>query len=348
MINHAYSNIPYYQKLFRKNGLEPNDIQTPQDLLSIPPLTKEIIKNNFEKLTYKKRIRTSFRTTSGSTAKPLKFLKDRNATACMDAIEYKGYSWHDITIGSPQARFWSLPTVFNSKIKSRATDLVMNRIRLNALNITIKEMEKFYYKKQIMLIEEVFKTKYVNEYGCTETGLIGLNCKKGSLHLMAHNIYLECVKNGKQVMDESGEFFITELNAITFPFIRYKIGDRGIISTKRCNCGINLPIIQNILGRTVDNLKTASGRKINDSIFEYLMKDSIDDCVESFKAIQTKIDKVEIFLVVNEKFKDESIKNYIKALEKHSFGEIIFDVIKVSQLPRENSGKNRVFVSRIN
>ena len=77
------------------------------------------------------------------------------------------------------------------------------------------------------------------------------------------------------------------------------------------------------------------------------MKDSIDDWVESFKAIQTKINSIELYLVKNEKYTNISLIQYVNALKKHTFGEINFNIRLVPQIPRDNSGKNRVFVSRI-
>lgn len=36
LINHAYKNVPYYRDLFKRNGLTPRDIRTPEDLADIP------------------------------------------------------------------------------------------------------------------------------------------------------------------------------------------------------------------------------------------------------------------------------------------------------------------------
>ena len=46
LINHAYYKTEYYKKLFDENNITPKDIKTKDDLIKIPELTKQIIKNN--------------------------------------------------------------------------------------------------------------------------------------------------------------------------------------------------------------------------------------------------------------------------------------------------------------
>jgi phenylacetate-CoA ligase len=46
LLNHAYENVPYYQKVFDERGLRPKDIQNFDDLRKLPYLTKEIIQEN--------------------------------------------------------------------------------------------------------------------------------------------------------------------------------------------------------------------------------------------------------------------------------------------------------------
>ena len=50
LINHAYYKTEYYKKLFDENNITPKDIKTKDDLIKIPELTKQIIKNNINEL----------------------------------------------------------------------------------------------------------------------------------------------------------------------------------------------------------------------------------------------------------------------------------------------------------
>ncbi len=47
MITHAYAQVPFYRQRFRESGLRPEDIRNHEDILLLPPTTKENIMSNF-------------------------------------------------------------------------------------------------------------------------------------------------------------------------------------------------------------------------------------------------------------------------------------------------------------
>lgn len=88
IITYAYQNIPYYQDVFKQNGIVPSDIKTVNDLYKIPILDKETVRNNYELLinpNFKEKVVHSH--TSGSTGKSLRFLFSQ------DAIQYRWALW---------------------------------------------------------------------------------------------------------------------------------------------------------------------------------------------------------------------------------------------------------------
>ncbi len=50
LIEHAYSQSPYYKELFDKNAIDPKSIKTASDLSKLPELTKRLVKQNVELL----------------------------------------------------------------------------------------------------------------------------------------------------------------------------------------------------------------------------------------------------------------------------------------------------------
>src|SRR5262245_46167181 len=50
MIFHCYTNIPYYQELFFREGLEWQDFNSRKDLEKLPLLDKQTINANYDKL----------------------------------------------------------------------------------------------------------------------------------------------------------------------------------------------------------------------------------------------------------------------------------------------------------
>ena len=170
-------------------------------------------------------------------------------------------------------------------------------------------------------IEEVFQASVFNRYGSREVGDIACNCKTSpGLHLIPDIHYVEIVdENGKEVKPgEPGEIIITSLTNYTMPLIRYKIGDRGILSNKDCKCGHGLPLLEKVVGRTKGVFKNKFGTFIDSGVFIRLFY--FRDNIKQFQVIQESLDQITINLVLKDKQK-------LKVVEK-DFMEIS-EVIKI-------------------
>lgn len=93
LITHHYNNTPYIKNLFDKNNVYPEDIKTVDDLAAIPPINKNIIRENFDDLIPKNisKIRYKKASTSGSTGNPMRYYLDINTWSYTTAI--KIYAW---------------------------------------------------------------------------------------------------------------------------------------------------------------------------------------------------------------------------------------------------------------
>jgi phenylacetate-CoA ligase len=201
---------------------------------------------------------------------------------------------------------------------------------------------EFVYPKEREAITAATGVPFVSEYGCTEIGVVGFECEHGSLHLMPANVYLEVIKDGKSVVDEEGDVYVTELHATHFPFLRYGLGDRGVLSSTSCPCGRHLPVLQIVSSRKDDYVITPEGGKVYDAIFAYILKRGIDQ----FKAVQLDPKRIEIFATVNGDFSSELEHEYKEGIRKHLSPsmEIVFTVVDV--IERQKSGKLRYFERR--
>jgi len=159
LLCHAVVHSPYYQKLFYEHGLHPSDIRQKKDLLKIPQLTKENLRNHQTMMVSKnKRYRFSKKITGGSTGQAVTILKDRKAMAYQDAAMWRSLRWHGIEIGDKQARFWGVPINSTTKRKYQCIDYLMNRVRFSAFNFSDESMRAFYEKIKR------FKPKYFYGY----------------------------------------------------------------------------------------------------------------------------------------------------------------------------------------
>jgi len=153
-------------------------------------------------------------------------------------------------------------------------------------------------------IEKVFCTTIFNRYGSQEVSDIACNCEKDQgLHLIPDIHYLEIVdEKGKEVKPgKSGEIIITLLTNYTMPLIRYKVGDRGILSDKNNQCGRGLPLLEKVVGRIRGNFKNKFGDHINGGVFIDLFY--FQENIKQFQIIQETVDSIVINLVLMDKAK---------------------------------------------
>lgn len=204
---------------------------------------------------------------------------------------------------------------------------------------------EYTYPQEKMELEELLGVPFVSEYGCSETGVIGFECPHGRMHVMAANIILEVVDEQNQPVEvgAEGELIVTELNARYFPFIRYRLGDRGCLTEERCACGRGLPVMRICEGRRDDYIVTPEGRKVYDAILAYNLKKGI----LQFKAVQEEIGQLRIFFRSDGQFTKSLENEYIRCLKKAISPLMEFTFIQVDEIRRERSGKLRYFCSKI-
>lgn len=112
------------------------------------------------------------------------------------------------------------------------------------------------------IVESFFLCKTANLYGCMETNVIAYECPHGKMHILSDNVAVD--------VDENNKAYITSLQNHAFPLIKYDIGD--IIekaSDYTCECGFKGEIIENILGRTTNQIQIEEGININEGAIAY-------------------------------------------------------------------------------
>ena len=201
-------------------------------------------------------------------------------------------------------------------------------------------------------IKKVFATKVFNRYGSREVSDIACNCEKSNgLHLNTDIHYLEIVDDeGREVeVRKSGNIIITLLTNYTMPLIRYKIGDRGILSAKNSQCGHGFPLLKKVTGRIKSVFINKFGDSINDDLFFVLFR--LKENVKQFQIIQEAIDYIVINLVLMDKTKlkdvNEEFKDANQTIRKVMGEEIKIKYNIVDEIQPSPSGKYMYAFSRV-
>jgi len=94
LLNHAYTHVPYYNKLLDSHGIHPDDIKDLNDYSKIPILTKELIRSNHSELMAKNKeiFGPRLKASGGSTGKPIYFYLDRKSHSAQWAYLWRSWS----------------------------------------------------------------------------------------------------------------------------------------------------------------------------------------------------------------------------------------------------------------
>lgn len=153
-LTHAYRNVPYYRERWDTIGWVPSDFRWPEDISSLPLLTKADLRASFENLKshdagrYAPRVET----TSGTTGAAIKFLSDKSSR-CLEFVYYWRYwGWSGYQIGDRVAEFSTTYFLRRPALRDahERYDRVSNRLMLNnsvlspeRLEVWVKALTRF-------------------------------------------------------------------------------------------------------------------------------------------------------------------------------------------------------------
>ncbi len=204
------------------------------------------------------------------------------------------------------------------------------------------------FEEDKLLMEKQFGVPVVNEYGASELDLIAFQNPQGEWQVNSETLFVEILDDNNNVLPngKEGRIVITSLYNKAHPFIRYDIGDIGILDEKST---FKKPILKKLIGRTNDVAILPSGKKSPGLTFYYVTKSIIEDDgnVKEFVVKQTKIDTFDIEYVSQNKLTENQILNIEKAIATYLERGLTFTFTRKEKLERSKSGKLKQFISLI-
>ena len=204
------------------------------------------------------------------------------------------------------------------------------------------------FEEDKVLMEKQFGVPVINEYGASELDLIAFQNINGKWQVNSETLFVEILDENNTVLPhgKEGRIVITSLYNKAHPFIRYDIGDIGVLDEKST---IKKPILKKLIGRTNDIALLPSGKKAPGLTFYYITKSIIEDDgnVKEFVVKQTKIDTFEIEYVSQNKLSESQIQTIEKAITTYLESGLTFSFTRKEKLERSKSGKLKQFVSLV-
>ena len=196
------------------------------------------------------------------------------------------------------------------------------------------------------LLETQFGIPIINEYGASELDLIAFENPDGEWLFNTETLFVEILDTNNQVLPygQEGRIVITSLFNKAHPFIRYDIGDIGILDEKST---LERPILKQLIGRTNDVAILPSGKKSPGLTFYYVTKSIIEDDgnVKEFIVKQRKIDHFEIEYVSETELDLAQIQKIEQAITLYLEPNLNFEFIRKDTLERTARGKLKQFTS---
>lgn len=163
-------------------------------------------------------------------------------------------------------------------------------------------------------IENSFETQVFDTYGAMESGPMAFQCKQGKYHVHSDFVYLEFIDDtGEPVSPgEPGHVVVTRLYGRGTPIIRYMgLDDIVTPADDKCTCGLAGGLISKIYGRESHSIVLPNGTIVLPSTLdEFIGELSCSfniDCIERFQIIQPRINKIEIFAVLDSELRNTDL-----------------------------------------
>jgi phenylacetate-CoA ligase len=376
---HASEKSPFYKQRFEAAGFDPEKLSSLDELHSVEPVSKaDLIDYNAQIHTGTHKAKCRLAETSGTSGEALAFLRNEEWDSANRAMMMRSYDWYGVKPWDPNGYLWGYNTKLVQSQKTKLLDSLQNRFRIfsysraeimrfarkleNAAFISgyssmIYEVAKALIEMNLdpvplkmikgtsemildvyqPIAERAFGSRIVSEYGAAEAGLIAFECPSGSMHVNVENVVLET--------DAFGDLLVTNLSSLSFPIIRYRLGDSVTLSHSNCACGRKHMVINDIAGRRGATVLGQTG-SYPALTFYYVFKNLAlqKSILLNYKAHQSSQGIVE--LIIEGERNSVFTSEINKELHKYFGEDIIFKIRFVNQFSLETK-KTQYFESTV-
>lgn len=197
-----------------------------------------------------------------------------------------------------------------------------------------------------MVIEKAFGVPVIREYGASELDVIAIEDISGRWSVNEANLFVEVMDGTNRVlpMGESGRMVITSLHNRAMPFIRYDIGDIGVLEEDEKGV-----YIKTLSGRVNDTVILPSGKKSPGLTFYYVSRSILESSgvLKEFIIRQTALDQFEFDVVSDRPLTSEEVLDMQRKMDVYLESGLTLKINRVEKIQRPVSGKIKHFYSEL-
>jgi phenylacetate-CoA ligase len=203
------------------------------------------------------------------------------------------------------------------------------------------------HESQRKTLQRAFGCPAYNTYGCREFMLIASECgSRNGLHLCADHLAIEVhdpqpTPRGERI----GDIVVTDLHNYGMPLVRYANGDMAQPSTRTCGCGRGLPLVEKVVGRKLDTIRSPEGHLMPGEYVVYVFLEVTG--VKRYQVVQRELAALDITLVRDHDFGEHTLEQIRKGFHKAIGDSVALRFHYADDIAPSPSGKYRVSVSEL-
>jgi len=194
-----------------------------------------------------------------------------------------------------------------------------------------------------------FGVTVVNEYGVSEAGgIVAFEDLDSDWILSSETQFLEIVDDNESLVSNgnSGKILITDLHNKAMPFIRYEVGDIGMVKRSKNNGKLTLA---SLTGRTNDLILLPSGKKSPGLTFYYISRSILESSgiLKEFIIRQVQKDKFIFDIKADRDLTQDEVEDIKSKMDIYLEPGLRLEINRTEQIRRPASGKQKHFYSEI-
>lgn len=377
LFRYTYTNSEFYRNFYKEHGIGIDDIKSIDDIKKLPVLTKDIVRDNIEKIRIGSKRRMQKVSTSGTTGNALSIYQSYKSVLIHKAYVNKYHILCGVKSGDKIASlrghldnktfklklhiantlYLSSYQIKQSMVKDYYNELndfkpkaiegypsslynLCCLLKENSLKLNIPlcfTSSETLYDFQRTVIEETLNCKIFDWYGCTEHTI-------AIAEDFCHNGYFEMPGYSYNEFKEDCVITTSFINR-DFPLIRYKVNDKISLKEDYTKTQAIDPNISYIEGRTESFVIAKDGARYS----RMMLFRGISN-IKLAQIIQRKIGEIDINVVTYEPLSQKEKQAIINNIEeKFGKGNIDYTINSVEEkdIIYTSRGKFNMVVSQI-
>lgn len=191
------------------------------------------------------------------------------------------------------------------------------------------------------LMEKNFGCIVYATYQTVETGKIGFQCeRREGFHLNIDLSPIRLIDESGQTVEpgQRGEVVVSNLYNRAMVLLNYRLGDFGVLATKPCPCGRNLPLLEKLGGRVYETIRLPDGRQFIADVLETEFRNELESSLQA-QVSQLGPHQVLWRVVPSARADREALCRKMLEKSKSIFGDVEVRVEFVEKIHRTSAGK---------